>query len=105
MKHTGIDNEFQCFGSHDDEKYLDDSLSDTWRLWLFQVCTEWGYFQVFINADFHCMQTESHTFGFKTAPPDQNHPRIVSRLVALESSSRICHQVLPNLFFTMTLQV
>lgn len=56
----------------------------------------------FNNTDFHCMQTKSHTFGFQTAPPDQNHPRIVSRLVTLESSSRICHQVLPNLFFTMT---
>ena len=33
-----------CFGSDDDSKFLDDDLSQTWRLWLFQVCTQWGYF-------------------------------------------------------------
>jgi hypothetical protein len=33
-----------CFGSHDDSKFLDDGLDQTWRLWLFQVCTQWGYF-------------------------------------------------------------
>lgn len=52
----------ECFGTHDDEKFQDDGLDQTWRLWLFQgelhgshcgqeiselicqVCTQWGYF-------------------------------------------------------------
>ena len=33
-----------CFGSHDDSVYLADDLKQTWRLWMFQVCTQWGYF-------------------------------------------------------------
>ena len=36
----------QCFGSYDDSKYQDTDLSQKWRLWLFQVCTEWGYYTV-----------------------------------------------------------
>ncbi|KAL5501476.1 MGSCP1 [Sanghuangporus vaninii] len=64
-----------CFGSRDDKKYQNTSLSETWRAWTFQVCTEWGY--------------------FITAPPAEDVPRIVSRLITLESSSRICHQAYP----------
>lgn len=33
-----------CFGTSDDSKFQDDDLTQTWRLWLFQVCTQWGYF-------------------------------------------------------------
>ena len=33
-----------CFGSGDDSKFHPHDLSQTWRLWLFQVCTQWGYF-------------------------------------------------------------
>lgn len=36
----------QCFGTFDDDQYTGTSLDNTWRLWLFQVCTEWGYFFV-----------------------------------------------------------
>jgi len=36
----------QCFGTFDDEKYHVTDLKQDWRLWLFQVCTEWGYFTV-----------------------------------------------------------
>ena len=36
----------QCFGTYDDRKFQDVSLDQDWRLWMFQVCTEWGYFTV-----------------------------------------------------------
>ncbi|KAJ7143549.1 serine carboxypeptidase S28-domain-containing protein, partial [Mycena crocata] len=64
-----------CFGTYDDSKYEDTDLSQDWRLWLFQVCTEWGY--------------------FSTAPPDPEHPRIVSKLLTLGYESKICHQAFP----------
>jgi len=57
------------------KKYRDTSLDQDWRLWLFQVCTEWGY--------------------FTTAPPDQNMPRIVSQLLTLGYESKICKQAFP----------
>jgi hypothetical protein len=40
----------QCFGTFDDEKYRDTGIDQSWRLWLFQVCTEWGYFTVRIPS-------------------------------------------------------
>ncbi|KAH9922863.1 peptidase S28 [Epithele typhae] len=64
----------ECFGSFDDSKFLDTGLDQEWRLWLFQVCTEWGY--------------------FSTAPP-AGHPRIVSSLLTLEYTSMICRQAYP----------
>ncbi|KAI8971168.1 peptidase S28 [Trametes punicea] len=63
-----------CFGTYDDAKFQETSLDQTWRLWLFQVCTEWGY--------------------FSTAPPP-GHPRIVSRRLTLEYESKICRQAYP----------
>lgn len=65
----------QCFGTFDDEQYLSATLDDTWRLWLFQVCTQWGY--------------------FTTAPPEDTHPRIISKLLTLAYESRICTQAFP----------
>ncbi|TDL22164.1 peptidase S28 [Rickenella mellea] len=65
----------ECFGTYDASKFRDTSLSQHWRGWIFQVCTEWGY--------------------FTSAPPDQSHPRIVSRLLTLEISSRICPLAFP----------
>ncbi|GJE99300.1 peptidase S28 [Phanerochaete sordida] len=61
----------QCFGTYDDSAYSGTSLEDTWRLWLFQVCTEWGY--------------------FFSAPPE-GYPRIVSSLLTLPYESKICKQ-------------
>ncbi|THH30673.1 hypothetical protein EUX98_g3527 [Antrodiella citrinella] len=72
----------KCFGTFDDEKFQEFSIFDTWRLWTFQVCTEWGY--------------------FTTAPPDPDHPRIVSKLLTLEYESMICRQAFPpGKFFTV----
>ncbi|KAF9524271.1 serine carboxypeptidase S28-domain-containing protein [Crepidotus variabilis] len=66
----------QCFGTFDDEKYQSTSLDQDWRLWTFQVCTEWGY--------------------FTTAPPDQKQPRIISKLLTLDYESKICKQAFPK---------
>ncbi|KAJ7069481.1 serine carboxypeptidase S28-domain-containing protein [Mycena amicta] len=65
----------ECFGTYEDSQYEDVDVSQTWRLWLFQVCTEWGY--------------------FGTAPPDPEQPRIVSKLLTLAYESKICRQAFP----------
>jgi hypothetical protein len=35
-----------CFGTNDDAKYQVTDLSQDWRLWVFQYCTQWGYLTV-----------------------------------------------------------
>ncbi|RXW17807.1 hypothetical protein EST38_g8048 [Candolleomyces aberdarensis] len=65
----------ECFGTYDDAQYQDTDLKQEWRLWLFQVCTEWGY--------------------FTTPPPDQKEKTIVSRLLNLGYESKICKQAFP----------
>ncbi|KAH7883989.1 peptidase S28 [Phlebopus sp. FC_14] len=71
-----------CYGTHDDSKFTETSLDQEWRLWLFQVCTEWGY--------------------FFTAPPDPDHPRIVSNLMTMEYASKTCRQAYPpGKYFTV----
>ncbi|KAK8843963.1 hypothetical protein IAR55_006755 [Kwoniella newhampshirensis] len=62
-----------CFGTQDDSKYRQTDLSETWRLWQFQVCTQWGYFQ--------------------TATTDG--PSILSKRLTLERDSKICRQAYP----------
>ncbi|KAI0074024.1 peptidase S28 [Panus rudis PR-1116 ss-1] len=64
-----------CFGTFDDKKFQETALEHDWRLWVFQVCTQWGY--------------------FSTAPPDPRRPRIVSKLLTLEYESKICKQAFP----------
>ncbi|KAF9061459.1 serine carboxypeptidase S28-domain-containing protein [Rhodocollybia butyracea] len=72
----------ECFGTYDDAQYQGTSLNETWRLWLFQVCTEWGY--------------------FTTAPPDPSYPRIISKRIDLEYESKICRQAYaPGKHFTV----
>ncbi|KAI0769022.1 peptidase S28 [Trametes elegans] len=61
----------ECFGTYNDTQFQATDLDETWRLWVFQVCTEWGY--------------------FSTAPPP-THPRIVSRRLTLDYESKICKQ-------------
>ncbi|TRM64170.1 serine carboxypeptidase S28-domain-containing protein [Schizophyllum amplum] len=65
----------ECFGTYDDSQYIATDLDQDWRLWLFQVCTQWGY--------------------FTTAPPDPAHPRILSKLITLEHEAKICAQAFP----------
>ncbi|WOO84920.1 putative extracellular serine carboxypeptidase [Vanrija pseudolonga] len=62
-----------CFGSHNDEAFLADDLEQSWRLWLFQVCTEWGYFM----------------------PAPEEGPSILSKRLTLEYTSKICKQAYP----------
>lgn len=35
----------QCFSTHNSTFYAQDDLSQTWRLWVYQYCTEWGFLQ------------------------------------------------------------
>ncbi|KAF9234953.1 peptidase S28 [Melanogaster broomeanus] len=65
----------ECYGTYDDDKFIDTSLDQTWRLWTFQVCTEWAY--------------------FFTAPPDPEYPRIVSKLMTMDYATKICRQAYP----------
>ncbi|KAG8220180.1 putative extracellular serine carboxypeptidase S28 [Butyriboletus roseoflavus] len=72
----------ECFGTYNDTKYTDTSISEDWRLWQFQVCTEWGY--------------------FSTAPPDPDYPRIVSKLLTMDYATKICRQAYPaGKYFTV----
>ncbi|KAF9566070.1 peptidase S28 [Agrocybe pediades] len=64
----------ECFGTYNDADFQSTDLSQTWRTWNFQVCTQWGY--------------------FTTAPPD-NRPRIISRLLDLTYESKMCKQAFP----------
>jgi hypothetical protein len=61
----------ECFGTSDDEFLAQADLSETWRLWPYQVCTEWGYLQTGSGAP-------------------KNILPMISRAVDLEYSSRIC---------------
>ncbi|AAW43974.1 conserved hypothetical protein [Cryptococcus deneoformans JEC21] len=63
-----------CFGTKDPEKFRETDLSQTWRLWLFQVCTQWGYFM--------------------PAPPSPS-PRILSSRLTLAYTSAICPLAFP----------
>lgn len=35
----------ECLGTHNTTYYQQDDLSQTWRSWPYQYCTEWGFFQ------------------------------------------------------------
>ncbi|TKX25636.1 extracellular serine carboxypeptidase-like protein 1 [Elsinoe australis] len=62
----------QCFSSYDPESYAADDLDQSWRLWPYQYCTEWGY-----------LQTGSGV------PADQKP--VLSRLIDLPFSELICN--------------
>ncbi|PVF95215.1 peptidase S28 [Serendipita vermifera] len=64
-----------CFGTHDDSKFQGTALTDIWRLWTFQVCTEWGY--------------------FIASPPDPEWPSMISRLIDVDYEAKICRQAFP----------
>ncbi|KAH8835052.1 peptidase S28 [Flagelloscypha sp. PMI_526] len=71
-KELGIE---KCFGTYDDEQYTGTNLDQDWRLWQFQVCTEWGY--------------------FIPPPPNPEYPRIISNQITLEYEAKICRQAFP----------
>lgn len=63
----------QCFSQHNSTFYALDDLSQDWRSWPYQYCTEWGY-----------LQTGSGV------PADQLP--MVSRLIDLDYESIICRE-------------
>ncbi|THH02794.1 hypothetical protein EW026_g112 [Hermanssonia centrifuga] len=64
-----------CFGTFDPTQYQATDLSQTWRLWQFQVCTQFGF--------------------FFTAPPDPKQPRVISKLLTLDYAKMICEFAYP----------
>ncbi|KAI0260905.1 peptidase S28 [Gloeopeniophorella convolvens] len=64
-----------CFGTGDDTRYQAADLSQDWRLWVFQYCTQWGY--------------------LTTAPP-RGVPAIISRLLDIDYEHKICVQAFPR---------
>ncbi|CAL1716305.1 unnamed protein product [Somion occarium] len=64
-----------CFGTFDPTAFQATDLSQDWRLWNFQVCTQWGF--------------------FTTAPPDPERPRIISKFITLEYSAQFCQFAYP----------
>ncbi|EED18492.1 extracelular serine carboxypeptidase, putative [Talaromyces stipitatus ATCC 10500] len=60
-----------CFSSYNTTFYEQNDLTQNWRLWEYQVCTEWGFFQ-----------TGSGT--------PKSKPSLVSRLVTLDYTSLPC---------------
>ncbi|WWD06866.1 hypothetical protein V865_004963 [Kwoniella europaea PYCC6329] len=62
-----------CFGTSQDSKFRETDLEQTWRLWIFQVCAQWGYFM----------------------PAPLEGPRIISNKLTLEYTSKICRQAFP----------
>ncbi|WVN88054.1 uncharacterized protein L203_103253 [Cryptococcus depauperatus CBS 7841] len=63
----------ECFSTQDDSSFRKTDLSQTWRLWIFQVCTQWGYFM----------------------PAPKGGPRIVSKRLTLDYTAKICKQAFP----------
>ncbi|KAI3328840.1 peptidase S28 [Ustulina deusta] len=61
----------ECFSTYDTEFYSQDSISQSWRLWPYQYCTQWGY-----------LQTGSGV------PADQLP--LISRTIDIDYSSVIC---------------
>ncbi|KAH9855843.1 peptidase S28 [Lenzites betulinus] len=72
-----------CFGTvTSPEMYAATDLSQTWRAWQFQVCTQWGF--------------------FPTPPPDPAIPRIVSKLLTVDYAELTCKLAFaPGRYFTV----
>ncbi|KAJ7213797.1 peptidase S28 [Mycena rebaudengoi] len=65
----------ECFGTLNDTDLQRTDLSQTWRLWQFQVCTQWAFFD--------------------SPPPDHSIPSMLSKFVDVDYSSKICKQAYP----------
>ncbi|KAK7040414.1 putative serine protease EDA2, partial [Favolaschia claudopus] len=65
----------ECFGTLNDTDFQNTALSQTGRVWQFQVCTQWGFFDA--------------------PPPDASIPSMVSKFVDVAYSSKICKQAYP----------
>ncbi|KAI0517540.1 peptidase S28 [Xylaria bambusicola] len=67
----GNEDQDECFSTFDTEFYSQDNIAQSWRLWPYQYCTQWGY-----------LQTGSGV-------PEGELP-LISRTIDLEYSSVIC---------------
>ncbi|EMC93440.1 hypothetical protein BAUCODRAFT_125296 [Baudoinia panamericana UAMH 10762] len=63
----------QCFGNHNSTFYQQDDVTQTWRSWPYQYCTQWGY-----------LQTGSGV--------PANELPMVSRTIDLEYESIVCRE-------------
>jgi len=63
-----------CFGTNNASKYQASDLSQDWRLWIFQSCSQWGYLNI---------------------PPLSGTPTIISRLLDIDYEHKICTQAFP----------
>ncbi|KAK5655498.1 hypothetical protein OQA88_5769 [Cercophora sp. LCS_1] len=61
----------KCLGRADPEQFKSYDLSQTWRLWEYQVCTEWGY------------------LATGSGVPESQLP-LISRLIDLDYTSAVC---------------
>lgn len=83
----------QCFGTFDPTAYQATDLSQKWRLWQFQVCTQWGFFAVSSPPlPSPCLLPYIYTPKNQTAPPP-GVPSIVSKTQTVDYLSRICKYV------------
>ncbi|KAI5919986.1 peptidase S28 [Camillea tinctor] len=64
-------NQDACFSTYNPEFYAQDDISQSWRLWPYQYCTQWGY-----------LQTGSGV-------PEDQLP-LISRTIDIEYSTTIC---------------
>lgn len=62
-----------CFGTRDAEFHAADNISQTWRSWPYQYCTQWGYLQ------------------YSRTPSPSILP-IISKRLTLERDTRICKE-------------
>jgi len=63
----------KCYSTHDTAFYKQEDISQRWRLWPYQYCTEWGYFQTGAGV------------------PDNILP-LISRTSTVEGQSLICRE-------------
>lgn len=68
---TCTESQDECFSNYNMAKYAKDDITQEWRSWPYQYCTEWGY-----------LQTGSGT-------PDGQLP-LISRLLDIEFFSIVC---------------
>ncbi|KAI1371380.1 peptidase S28 [Hypoxylon crocopeplum] len=62
-----------CYSTHDSSFYAQDDITQSWRLWQYQVCTQWGY-----------LQTGSGV-------PEDQLP-LISRTIDVDYSALICRE-------------
>lgn len=69
-------------------------MDQTWRLWTYQYCTEWGYITVSGDPDLSMGARDS--LEPQTSPPEPHkYPPIISRLLDFEYQHKICRQAFP----------